>query len=198
MSADSPMVEMVGGEGASGEAKKAFNTFKIDSAVLSNGKRGSKIIEIYKNKEDMPTAVEQKVKSDLYEITNNRKIEYVAVAADYIPNMDIDIKLVPSTKNDANKDMEKALALEKVRVYLSFFPDMVNKQELLADLAEKMGDNPAKIIAENILNPQKDENNKMMDKGVQTQPQGNTAQNAVGSMGGGRNEMAQLSSEMLG
>jgi len=198
MSEKSPMVEMIGGEGASKDAKKAFNTFKIDSATLSNGKRGSKVIEIYANKSDMPTAGELKVRSDLYELTNNRKIEYVAVSADYIPNMDIDIKLVPSNKNDMNKDMEKALALEKVRVYLSFFPDMVNKQELLADLAEKMGDDPAKIIAEGILNPKPENENPMTDKGTQTQPQGNVAQNAVGGMGGGRNEVSNLSNEMLG
>ena len=198
MDGDSPMLEQIGGEGAGAEASKAFNTFKIESATLSNGKRGSKIIEMYKNKNDMPTAAEQKIRSDVYELTNNRKIEYVAVTPEYAQTMDFDIKLVPSTKNDANKDMEKALALEKVRVYLSFFSDMVNKEELLTDLALKMGDDPAKIIAENILNPQPQENNPMMDKGAQTQPQGNQAQNAVGGMMGGQNDMAQLSNEMLG
>lgn len=198
MDSSSPMVELIGGEGASADAKKSFNTFKIDSAVLSNGKRGSKIIEMYKNKDDMPTATEQKVKSDLYELTNNRKIEYVALDSSYIPGMDFDIKLVASVKNDVNKDMEKALALEKVRVYLSFFPDMVNKEELLAQLAEAMGDEPSKIIAENILNPQPAEDNPMADAGAQTQPQGNAAQNAVGGMIGGRNDMAALSQEMMG
>ena len=198
MDASSPMVELIGGEGASADAKKAFNTFKIDSAVLSNGKRGSKIIEIYKNKEDMPTAEAQKIKSDVFELTNNRKIEYVALDSEYIRNLDFDIKLVPSVKNDTNKDMEKALALEKTRVYLSFFAEMVNKEELLAKLAEAMGDDPTKVIAENVLNPQQDEKNPMLDKGAQTQPQGNAAQNAVGGMMGGRNDMSNLSNEMLG
>lgn len=198
MNKKSPMVEQIGGEGASKEASKAFSTYKIDSAVLSNGKRGSKIIEFYKNKQDIPTQAEQKVRSNLYELTNNRKIEYVAVDPDYLVNMDFDIKLVPSVKNETNKEMEKALALEKVRVYLSFFPDMVNKEELLADLAEKMGDDPAKIISESILNPKENEDNTMVDKGAQTQPQGNVAQNAARGMMGGMNDMAQLSGEMLG
>ncbi|MCK9371300.1 head-tail connector protein [Candidatus Dojkabacteria bacterium] len=198
MDANSPMVEQIGGEGASAEANKAFNTFKIDSAVLSNGKRGSKIIEIYKNKEDMPTAAQQKIKSDIYELSNNRKIEYVAIEASYIPNMDFDIKLVPSTKNDTNKDMEKALQLEKDRVYLSFFGDMVNREELLAQTAEKMGDDPAKIIKEDVLNPQSKESNPMMDKGANPNPEGNVAQNAVQGMMGGKNEMQQLSNNMLG
>ena len=198
MDSKSPMIEKLGGEGASGEANKAFNTFKIDSAILSNGKRGQKIIEMYKNKNDRPTAEQQKIKSQVYEITNNRKIEYVALDPDYIRDMDFDIKLVPSTKNDANKDMEKALQLEKVRVYLSFFPEMVNKEELLAKTAEVMGDDPAKIISEKILNLQLQEDNPMADKGMSMNPQGNVGQNAVGAMGGGRNEMSQLSNEMLG
>lgn len=201
MNADSPMVELIGGEGASSEAKKAFNTIKIDSAVLSNGKRGSKVIEMYKNRNDMPTATEQKTRADIYELTNNRKIEYVAIDPEYIVNMEMDIKLVPSTKNETNKDMEKALQLEKVRVYLSFFPDMVNKQELLAQTAEKMGDDPAKVIAENILNPEPQEDNPMLDKGAQTKPQGNQAQNAVqAQMGGGSagNAMYALQQQMQG
>lgn len=201
MNADSPMVEMVGGLGASKDAKKAFNTIKIDSAVLTNGKRGAKIIEMYKNRNDMPTAAEQKIKSDIYELSNGKKIEYVALDPEYIANMDFDIKLVPSTKNDTNKDMEKAIQLEKVRVYLSFFPEMVNKEELLAQTAEKMGDDPAKIIKESILNPQPQENNPMMDSGAQTEPQGNQAQNAVqGAMGGspGGNAMYALQQQMQG
>ena len=190
------MVELIGGEGASEKANKAFNTFKVDSAILSNGKRGAKIIEIYKDVQDMPTAEEQKIKSDVYELTNNKKIEYVAINAAYISGMDFDIKLVASTKNDVNKDMEKALALEKVRVYKTFFPNLINDEELLADLAEKMGDDPAKIIKESVLNPAPE--GDMMDKGVNPNPQGNSAQNAVGSMMGGRNDMQQLSQEMMG
>ncbi len=198
MDASSPMVELIGGEGASGEAKKSFNTFNIDSAVLSDGKRGTKVIDMYKNKSDMPTATQLKIKSDIYQASNNRKIEYVAIDPAYIVNMDFDIKLVPSTKNESNKDMEKAIQLEKVRVYLSFFPEMVNKEELLAQTAEKMGDDPAKIISPNILNPQQIGQNAMVDKGAQTQPQGNQAQTAVGGLMGARNDMTNISSQMLG
>lgn len=198
MDSSSPMVELIGGEGASAEANKVFNTFKIESAVLSNGKRGAKIIELYKNKEDMPTAEEQKIRSNVYELSNNKKIEYVALSPEYIGNMDFDVKLVPSTKNDVNKDMEKAIQLEKVRVYLSFFPEMVNKAELLAQTAEKMGDDPTKVIAENILNPKPQEDNPMADKGMNQNPEGNTAQNAVGGLMGGKNDMQQLSQEMMG
>jgi len=112
--------------------------------------------------------------------------------------MDFDIKLVPSTKNDTNKDLEKALQLEKVRVYLSFFPEMVDKEELLAKTAEIMGDDPAKIIKESVLNPEPNPEGGMMDKGMNPNPEGNTAQNAVNGLMGGKNDLAQLSSSMMG
>lgn len=199
MDASSPMVELINGEGSSGEAKKVFNTFKIESAVLSNGKRGAKIIEMYRNKQDMPTASEQQIRSNLYQATNNKKIEYVALNPAYVRNLDFDIKLVPSTKNEVNKDMEKALHLEKVRVYKTFWPNLINDEELLAQTCEKMGDDPAKIIREDVLNPKP--TGDMVDKGANPNPQGNVAQNTVNGMMGGSpsgNAMTQLSNEMLG
>ena len=183
MDSSSPMVEQIMGQGSSADARKAFNTFKINSAMLSNGKRGSKVIEIYANKNDMPTAAAQKIKSEIYELSNGRKIEYVAVDPEYIANLDFDIKLTPSPRNENNKEVEKAIQLEKVRVYLSFFPELVDKEELLAQTAEKMGDEPAKIISKNVLAKIMGggEDNKMLDKGMSTEPQSNMSQNTAKS-----------------
>jgi len=198
MDAKSPMTEQIGGLGASAEAAKIFNTFKIDSAVLTNGKRGSKVIEMYKNKSDLPTATDQKNRSDLFELTNNQTIEYVAIDPDYIANMDFDIKLVPSTKNEVNNDMNKAMQLEKVRVYKTFWPNLINDEELLAETAEVMGDDPTKIIKESVLNPEEKPEGDMVDKGVNPNPEGNVAQNAVRGTQGGKNDMQQLSQELTG
>ncbi len=186
----SPMVELIMGDGASADAKVAFNTFKIDSTTLSTGKRGTKIIEIYKDKEALPTKSQLQIRSAVQELSNNRKIEYVAITPEYLRDLDFDIKLVASPKDESSKDIEKALQLEKVRVYLSFFPELIDKQELLAQTAEKMGDDPAKIISDGILHPQPTPTatatpNPMLDKGANIQPQGNVAQNAVSGVMGG-------------
>ncbi len=193
MSADSPMVEQIGGIGASADAKKAFNTIKIGDTLLTGGTRGTKIIEMYQDPKTMPTAAEQKVRADVYEMTNNRKIEYVAMLPSYISSdMDFDIKLTPNVKLDMNKDNTKALQLEKVRIYQTFFPDLVNRQELLAETAEIMGDDPAKIIAANVLNPQPPQPG---GTGISPTPQGNNAQNAVAGMMG-RNPMMGIQNSM--
>lgn len=195
---NSPILSKVLGETGASDVKEAFNTFKMGQAVLSNGKRGTKVIEMYKNKDAMPTKTELEQKSNLAKLTTDKQVEYVALDASNVRDLDFDIKLVPSPRSEVNKDMEKALQLEKVRIYLSFFPDLVDREELLAQTAEKMGDDPQKIISPKVLNPQPQQDNQMLDKGAQTQPQGNTANNAVQGMMGGKNDMAALANEMQG
>jgi hypothetical protein len=209
MDATSPMVEEIMGQGGSAKAKKAFNTFKIDGANLSSGQRGTKVIEIYKNINALPTQAQQKIRSMTYEIANNKKIEFVALSADYLRNMDFDIKLVPSTKSDVTKDMQKALQLEKIRVYLTFFPDLVDRNELLAETAETMGDDPTKIMSAQALTPlQNIANNQaqgqagqqpgnMQAQGAGAAPATNIAENAVqGLMRGAGN--VPIQGNMLG
>lgn len=197
-----PIMEGILGGGGSTIFKEAFNTFKINGTTLTNGKRGVKIIGLYTDKNSMPTVSELNAQSKAQKILNNQEVEYVAVSADYIRNFDFDVKLVVNQKSENTKDMEKAIMMEKVRVYLSFFPEMVNKQELLAQLAEKMGDDPTKIISEDILNQimaagQKEKN----PMAVSTQPMGDVMQNAMyKSMGNqvGIQNIKELGNQMLG
>ena len=92
--------------------------------------------------------------------------------------------------------------MEKVRVYLSFFPEMVNKQELLAQLAEKMGDDPSKIMSEDIINQilavGNKENNSMLDKGVATNPMGDILQNSMYKSMGNQIGIENIKDNMLG
>ena len=152
----------------------------------------------------MPTAKELSDKRKAYKVVSKKDIEYIAVDADYIRDIDFDIKAVVNQKSENTRDMEKAMMMEKVRVYLSFFPDMVNKEELLVQLAEKMGDDPTKIINQQVLDSlmgNKPEDNPMADKGVPTQPQGDIMQNAMQSAMGkevGVQNMRSLQGQMLG
>ncbi len=191
-----PVVEQVLGVGGMADAKKIFNTFKIKNAVLTNGKRGMRVIDMYMNPSDRPTKKELEAKAMISKAVNNREVEYVALDPSYIRNVDIDIKLVPNSKSESIKDLEKALHLEKVRMYKEMFPGMTDDMELFAQTAEKFGDDPAKII------------NKNLSEGQQTQPtdgaggpQVNVANNAVRSMAGGEgqaNSLVALQNEMLG
>ena len=195
-----PVAEGVLGENSVPEFNKAFNIIKITGGVMSDGKRGQKIIAMFADKNEMPTAKELQERSVITEAQNNRRVEYIALDPEYIRNVDFDIKYVPNTKSELGKEAEKAIQLEKVRVYQTFFPDLINREELLAQTAEKMGDDPTKIIKPDVMKQAiaPVENKQMLDKGVSQNPQGNVAQNMVGGMMGGRNEIADMASQMLG
>lgn len=197
---DSPIMQGVMGSGSIKEFEKAFNVIKSSNGVMSNGKRGQSIIAMFADKNDLPTKKDLEERSLITEAQNGKRVEYNAILSDYIRDVDFDIKFVPNTKSDTNKETEKALQLEKVRVYQTFFPDMINREELLAQTAEKMGDDPTKVIKAEIVNqivaPGQDK--QMLDKGINPNPEGNVAQNLVGGMMGGRNELQSIASSMLG
>lgn len=202
---DSPVVEQILGEGGSAQMNEAFNTFRFESALMSNGKRGAKVIEMYKDKESMPTKDKLRARADVYRLENRKEIEIIAIPADYIQNFEFDTRVIQNPKADATKESEQAIQLEKVRVYKSFFPDMIDDAALCAQTAEKMGDDPTKIMKQDVLNPQNtpDEGaqQSMMDQGVPTKPTTNMANNMVRGMTGGDvmgNELQAMSNEMGG
>lgn len=149
-----PFIEKVMGEGGSADFNKTFNIFKIDNTTLTGGKRGTKIVEMYANKDDMPTKSRTKARALVSSMQHEKNIEIITMEPDYIRNFQFDIKIVPSQKSDATRDMDKAMQLEKAKTYLTLFPDLVDRTELLAQTAEKMGDDPSKIIKAEVLNPQ--------------------------------------------
>jgi len=146
-----PVISGVLGDGGKAQFAKAFNTFSIDDTRLSNGDRGKKVIMMFAENKQMPTKGELQGAEKAFEILNNENIEFVATPAEYIRNFDFDVKLIANPKLENTQESEKALVLEKARVYLSFFPDLVDKKELAAQVAEKFGDDPTKIFTKQTI-----------------------------------------------
>ena len=197
----SPMIQRINGDGANEEFNNVFNTFKLNNAVLTEGKRGVKIIELFSDKSKMPTKAELSAKALVSEAESGMKTEIVALPPQYIRDFTFDVELVSNPKSEASKDLEKALQLEKVRVYMSFFPEQVDVNELAAQTAEKMGDDPSKILTDRALGIQPEEGNSEVDNGISTNPQENNANNLVRSEQGGEQggaEMAALQASMQG
>ncbi len=198
---DSPVLEKILGEGGAANMSKAFNVFKLDNTTMTSGKRGSKVIEMYSNQKDQPSKTELKTRAGLFELETGKKIEIVSIPSEYLRNLDFDIKLVANPKTEETKDSEKAMHLEKVRVYLSFFPELVNKMELAAQTAEKMGDDPTKIFNEQMFPGIADKGamKSEVDQGMGTAPQGNESNNIMRGMRGGEqgaNQLQQLQSQI--
>lgn len=188
---NSPVIDQVVGEGGSKKMKEAFNIFKIDNTVLSSGKRGVKIIEMYADKKGRPSRKDVKNRATLSQLETNKRIEIVAIPGEYIRELDFDIKLAVNQKSENTRELQKALQLEKVRVYMSFFPSIVDQVELAAQTAEIMGDDPTKVLKADAMQqpmaPAGQEGatpaaNQMADNGVSTLPENAIANNAVNGM----------------
>lgn len=200
---NSPLLEGVLGQDGRKDFAGAFGVYSINNTVLTTGKRGTRIIAMYENPNDRPTRGELKAKSLVASKTAGKEVEYSAIAGEYLRNFRFDTKMVVNQKNETTKEIEKAMALEKTRVYMTFFPEGVDKQELAAQLAEKMGDDPTKIFKADWLSPQEPAQTApgQPTQTVSTTPTDNASENMVrGAQGGevGLNDMAQVQMGMLG
>jgi hypothetical protein len=174
--ANSPLIEQVMGIGGSKLFDKAFQTFVIDGQVLPSGKRGTSIIAMYSSEKDMPTDEQSKAIKSILESENNpKKFSITNITPEYIRNMEFDIKLVMNTKSESGKELDKALTISKIQTYMTFFPDIMNRQEIAAELAEAFGDDPTRIFRDNIMNPQETPTGATRESGGQAA----TAQNMV-------------------
>lgn len=194
---DKPVLTGVLGSDGDKMFDKAFNLFKIDNTTLSGGKRGTRVIALYGDANDRPTGAETKARSAISKELNNKHVEYMAVDADYIRNIEFDVKMVMDQNKEETRDVEKALQLEKVRIYMSFFPQQVDVNELAAQTAEKMGDDPSKILKQDVMNPQPlpADQNAEQQQPMGQNPQGSAAQNILQQGRGndaGLQQMSQL------
>lgn len=191
----SPMIRRILGDGSEQTFNDVFNTYKIENAVLTTGKRGTKIVEFYSDKTKVPTKKQLKARALVAEAESGKKVEITALPGNYIRNFMFDVKMVTNPKSEASKDLEKALQLEKVRVYLSFFPNIVDINELAVQTAEKMGDDPTKLLKPDVFQPPVDPGREV-DKGMSTTPTENSANNMARSAKGGEMGDANMAAIM--
>ena len=179
-----PMIRKILGDGSEADFNKVFNTFKVNNTVLTSGKRGTKVIELYGDKSDIPTKPELEARAMVDTSAGGTNVEIMALPGEYIRNFLFDVELVPNPKKEISQDIEKSLQLEKVRVYMSFFPNQVNVNELAAATAEIMGDDPTKILNSEVFQPpqpppEAGQENPEASPALGTNPQQNTANNNI-------------------
>lgn len=170
----------------------AFNVVSMDDTQLSKGKRGKKIIAMYKDTSSFPTKKQLSTRAKLYELETGQPVEIQAITGDYLRGLQFDMKLVPNTKSPETKEVAKALALEKARVYMTLAPDMINKRELMNGLALVFGDDPSKIFTEQQAQQPGQQPTQPQEPTAPTpgaQPQGTEAENMIKQMMGEKQEI---------
>jgi len=147
-----------------------------------------KVIELFSKTEDMPTRSDLKARAEVFKIDTNSNIEIIAIPAEYLRNFEFDTKTIANPQTEESQEASQAIQLEKVRVYKSFFPELVDDKELFAQTAEKMGDDPTKIMKPDALpgaGPDEGAMASMQDSGVPTLPTTNLSNNSSRGARGG-------------
>ena len=128
-----PIIEGVLGEGGTEDFNRAFNTFTVDGVELTGGRRGVRIIEVFQNRENLPTKVEQQTSAKILEKESGKRIEKIAITPEFLrEGFHFDIELTTST--DKKQAINKALFIEYVRVATELFPDLLNREAAMAEL----------------------------------------------------------------
>lgn len=182
---DAPIVRGILTDDAA-EQMEAFQSFTIRNTALTGGRRGTRIIEMYQDKASIPPRDTLRARAELAKVDSGTETEITAVTPEYLRNYLFDVKLVTNPKSEASAEIEQAIQLKKVEIYMNYFPDMVNRQELASETAEKLGDDPTKVFSEQAMMPPQAQE----QQGVGLNDQ--NTDNMVRSAAGGGDQMAQM------
>lgn len=147
-----PNATIVPGVMADTDIKKPFATFSFANTALSSGKRGARVLELYRSDEALPSPDVTKARSIVDSIEQKRNVEVTAISPDYIRNVEFDLKLGLDTKRETSSLAEQGLLLQQIQILAQVGGERVNLDEPLTRLAISMGLDPTKIIREE--NPQ--------------------------------------------
>jgi len=174
-----PNATIIPGVLADTDVKKPFATFSFAGTKLSEGKRGTRVLELYRSEDVLPTREDSEARSIVSTLEKGTDVEITAISPEYIRNgVDYDIILALDPKRERSSMAEQGMLLQQIQTLSAVGGERVNLDEPLTKLAISMGLDPSKIIREE--QPQAPE-------GQAPGPQGAAAQ----AMGQAQQQMAQ-------
>lgn len=192
---DYPIIETIMGDGGTQEVSKVFNVFQIDSLPMTPGKRGTKIIELYRNAEDLPTKQQIKMQAQINEMVSGKRITRIAITPDYIRQFEFDVSLKPNKESDLTKDQDRALEIQFQQTMLTMYPDLIDREQLAAEMIYMFGKDPAKVLKDTNSEQQQRQQNGAQPPQPGQQPgqqpgmAGKNANNIVSAMTGVNSNM---------
>lgn len=147
-----PNATIVPGVLADTDSSKPFATFSFGDTHLSDGKRGTRVLELYRSEDALPTREDVVGRSIVSTVEQGRPVEITAISPSYIRNVRFDLKLGLDTRRENSSLAEQGLLLQQIQILSQVGGDRVNLDEPLTKLAVSMGLDPTKIIREE--NPQ--------------------------------------------
>jgi hypothetical protein len=144
----SPNSTIVPGVMADTDTKKPFATFSFNNTELSEGKRGTRVLELYRSDEALPSREQNQARSLIASAEQRRNVEVTSISPSYVRNVSFDIKLALDPRREHSTLAEQGLLLNQIQMISSVGGERVNVDELLVKLAASMGLDPTKIINE--------------------------------------------------
>jgi hypothetical protein len=141
-----PNSPMIPGVLADTDVKKPFATFSFANTALSDGKRGTRILELYRSSDVLPPTEESSARSVVTTVELGYPVEVTAISPDFIRNIMFDIKLALDTRREHSTIAEQGLLLQQIQVLSQIGGPRVNLDEPITKLAAAMGMDPSKII----------------------------------------------------
>tara|TARA_R100001086_G_C11848217_1_gene261044 strand:- start:29245 stop:31203 length:1959 start_codon:yes stop_codon:yes gene_type:complete len=160
-----PNATIIPGVLADKDPNKPFATFSFNNTELSEGRRGTRVLELYRTEDAVPPRENVAARSIVSSEEQGRPVEVTAIAPEYIRNIRYDIKLALDRRKEHSTLADQALLLQQIQVLTQIGGDRVNIDEPLTMLATSMGLDPTKIIREDQPQPS---------------PEGQTGQEGVG------------------
>lgn len=151
-----PNATMVPGIMADRDTTKPFATFSFGDTHLTDNKRGTRILELYRSEDALPSTEQINARSIVSSIEQGKSIEVTAISPKYIRDVSFDIKLALDTRREYSSLAQQGLLLQQIQILSQVGGQRVNLDEPITKLAIAMGLDPTKIINEE--QPQPDPN----------------------------------------
>lgn len=144
-----PNATIVPGVLADTDTTKPFATFSFAGTKLSDGKRGTRILELYRTDEALPPREVSEARALVSSAEQGKTIEVTAISPSYIRDgVDYDITLGLDPRRERSTLAEQGLLLQQIQTLAAVGGPRVNLDEPITKLAVAMGLDPTKIINE--------------------------------------------------
>lgn len=120
--------------GEDADIEEAFTPFIVPDAQLSNGKVGTRVIEMVPDKDILFEKLQNREQER--EQLETKGVEKVYILPEYIRDYQFDVVPVPYSTIKETPEVRKALELQFQQMANAMYPDMINRESLFEDFMD--------------------------------------------------------------
>ncbi|MFH2030825.1 MAG: hypothetical protein ABIJ40_09470 [Bacteroidota bacterium] len=147
MNYNTPMIEAIVGEDGAKQTEDIFKTFRLPDVELSNGKVGTKQIEVVEDQNKLSRPYELDVRETVMGM-QGQPTEILQITRTFLDDYEYLVKIEADSLYQKSKALKMAMMEDKMKGYVTYFPQifMANQNEFFKSYAEGYGDDPEKYL----------------------------------------------------